>query len=222
MCNPFPLYISIGHRTAWWDEKNAKWNKEIDQRKRLLSVSLYKYVYYKALIIYIEDYFIVRGISSFLLKKISRFFYSSQWEKEKYNNNHHGAHTTLSNLNNGLSNGNVTSGGNLILGGTTISSSSVTTSCSSGIDQPIINAHHAHSHPHMILPHVSSIASSGSNNVGSSGHLMHHPNAGQTDQLVDLRLSSTNGNSGSVDEYKRVAYLAAAVATSANDLKLLR
>ena len=150
---------------------------------------------------------------------------SSQWEKEKYNNNHHGAHTATSNVNNGLSNGNVSSGGNLILGGTSISSgSSITTSCSSsGIDQPIINAHHAHSHPHMILPHVSSISSTGSNPGGPSGHLMHHLSAtGQTEQLVDLRLSNTNGSNGNVDEYKRVAYAAAVVAASANDLKLSR
>lgn len=145
----------------------------------------------------------------------------SQWEKEKYNNNHHGAHAGTSNVNTSLSNGNATSGGNLILGGTGISGGSITTSCSSGIDQPIMNAHHAHSHPHMILPHVSSMASTGSN-AGSTGHLLHHPSAGQTEQLVDLRLNSTNGNGGNVDEYKRVAYVAAAVAASANDLKLLR
>ena len=73
----------------------------------------------------------------------------------------------------------------------------------------------------MILPHVSSIASTGSNG-SSAGHLMHHPSAGQTEQLVDLRLSSTNGNGGNVDEYKRAAYVAEAVAASANALKLLR
>ena len=76
----------------------------------------------------------------------------------------------------------------------------------------------------MILPHVSSIASSSvsSNAVNAStGHF--HPSAGgQTDQLVDLRLSSTNGNQNNVDDYKRVAYVAAAVASSVNDLKLLR
>ena len=120
-----------------------------------------------------------------------------------------------------MSNGNVSSGGNLILGGTTISSGSVTTSCS--IDQPIINAHHAHSHPHMILPHVSSIASSStsSNAVNASSGHFHPSTGGQTDQLVDLRLNSTHGNQNNVDDYKRVAYVAAAVA-SVNDLKLLR
>ena len=120
-----------------------------------------------------------------------------------------------------MSNGNVTSGGNLILGGTSNSSGSITTSSTSGIDQPIINAHHAHSHAHMILPHVGSVTSTGNNAVGSTTHMMHNQSAGQTDQLVDLRLSSTNGSGGNVDEYKRAAYVAAAVAAS-NDLKLLR
>ena len=163
------------------------------------------------------------NISLISIKKLAFYVshYRSNWEKEKFNNNHHGAHTAISNINNGLSNGNGSSGGNLILGGTTISSSSITTSSTSGVDQPIINAHHAHSHPHMILPHVGSIAPS-SVNMASSGHLMHHQSTGQTDQLVDLRLSSTNGNGSNVDEYKRVAYVAAAVAASANDLKLLR
>ena len=155
------------------------------------------------------------------IKFVSNFT-RSQWEKEKYNNNHHGAHNAAANVNNGLSNGNASSGGNLILGGTTISSGSGTTPCS--IDQPIINAHHAHSHPHMILPHVSSIASSSASSSAanaSSGHF--HSSAGtQNDQLVDLRLSSSNGNQNNVDDYKRVAYVAAAVASSVNDLKLLR
>merc|ERR1719167_335977 len=151
-----------------------------------------------------------------------RDYYRSQWEKEKYNNNHHGAHNATANVNNGLSNGSASSGGNLILGGTSISSGSVATSCS--IDQPIINAHHAHSHPHMILPHVSSIASSSASSNpanASSGHF--HPSSGaQNDQLVDLRLSSSNGNQNNADDYKRVAYVAAAITSSVNDLKLLR